>query len=135
MDTEEFDALLAQTEQLLREADLGMLGDRENYVVRDPDAIAPRALSPDRQLIEMLLAFERHLAILDQQTYLDALSTINNTIHDGELKDVVYVPTARGEEEESYSFFMAPEMSELRNMVKDLIHSLREESERSRREE
>ena len=135
MDAGEFDALLTRTTQLLREVGLVTLGDRESYVVRDPESITPRALLPDQQLIEMLHAFERHLAILDQQTYQAALSTINETIDAGTLEDVVYVPTSLEGEEETYSFSKAPDMNELRTMVKDLIKSLREESERLRREE
>lgn len=135
METEDFDALLERTALLLREANLGTLGDRESYVVRDPEVIAPSALPSDRQLIEMLSAFERHLAILDQRTFLNALNTINTTLDKGKLRDVVYVPTAREGEEASYSFSKAPDMYELRMTVGDLIQRLREESARSRREE
>ena len=127
MELEEFDELIEQTSRLLREAGVGTLADRERYTVRDPETVGPRALRPDRQLIEMLAAFERHLAILDRGTFQRAVTIANDAIVDGALEDAVFVPTAEEGEGTQFSFRDAPDLHELRLRVKDLIKRLGEE--------
>lgn len=135
MEPEEFEELIEQTSRLLRVAGVGTLADRERYTVRDPERVAPRALRPDRQLTEMLVAFERHLAILDRGTFQSALETVNDAIVDGELEDAVFVPTAQEGEGASFSFRNAPDLLDLRMRVKDLIKRLGEEGARPERDE
>ena len=135
MELEEFDELIEETSRLLREAGVGTLADRERYTVRDPETVGPRALPPDRQLTEMLVAFERHLAILDRRTFQSALKIANRAIVDGELEDAVFVPTAEEGEGTPFSFHDAPDLHELRMRVKDLIERLGEEGARSERDE
>lgn len=128
MELEEFEQLIEQTSGLLREAGVGTLADRGRYTVRDPPETAgPRALPPDRQLIEMLVAFERHLAILDRGTFQSALEIVNGAIVDGELEDAVFIPTAREGEGATFSLRNAPDLHGLRVRVKELIKRLGEE--------
>ena len=134
MEPEEFEELIEQTSQLLRGAGVGTLADRERYTVRDPEAIGPRALPPDWQLTEMLVAFERHLAILDRGTFRSAVKIANDAIVEGALEDVVFVPTAEEGEGAQFSFRDAPDMHELRMRVKDLIKRLGEEGARPDRD-
>ena len=127
MEPEELEGLIEQTSGLLRAAGVGELADRERYTVRDSEAVGPRALPPDRQLTEMLVAFERHLAVLDRGTFRSALETANAAIADGRLEDVVFVPTTEEGEGASFSFRDAPELHALRVRVKELIKRLGEE--------
>ena len=83
----------------------------------------------------MLVAFERHLAILDRGTFQSALETVNDAIVDGELEDAVFVPTAQEGEGASFSFRNAPDLLDLRMRVKDLIKRLGEEGARPERDE
>ena len=62
MEPDELEELINQTSELLRAAGVGELANRERYTVRDPEAVGSRALPPDLQMTEMLVAFERHLA-------------------------------------------------------------------------
>ena len=135
MELEEFDELIEQTSQLLREAGVGTLADRERYTVWDPEMVGPRALRSDRQLTEMLVAFERHLAILDRGTFQRSLDIVNDAIVDGELEDAVFVPTAQEGEGASFSFRNAPDLHGLRVRVKKLIKRLGEEGARTGRDE
>ena len=127
MEPDELEELINQISGLLRAAGVGELGNRERYTVRDPEAVGPRALRPDRQLTEMLVAFERHLAILDRGTFQSALETVNEAIVDGELADAVFVPTTEEGEGPSFSFRDAPDLHALRARVKALIKRLGEE--------
>ena len=127
MELDEFEDLIDQTAGLLRGAGVGELADRERYSVRDPEADGPRALRADRQLTEMLVAFERHLAILDRGTFQSALNIANRAIDDGELEDAEFVPTYQDGEGPSFSFRGAPDLHGLRVRVKELIKRLGEE--------
>ncbi len=127
MEPEEFEELIEQTSGLLRAAGVGELADRERYTVWDSEAGGPRALPPDRQLTEMLVAFERHLAVLDRVTFQSAVDTVNESIADGRLEDAVFVPTTEEGEGASFSFRDAPELHALRVRVKELIKRLGEE--------
>ena len=135
MELEEFDELIDEISRLLREAGVGALADRERYTVRDPETVGPRALPPDRQLTEMLVAFERHLAILDRGTFQSALETVNEAMADGGLEDAVFVPTAQDGEGPSFSFRDAPDLHGLRVRVKHLIKRLGEEGARPESDE
>lgn len=134
MEPEEFEQLIEQTSQLLRAAGVGALADRERYTVWNPESVGPRTLRPDRQLTEMLVAFERHLAVLDRETFHTALKTMNDAIVDGELKDAVFVPTTPEGEGAAFSFRGAPDLRELRMKLKDLIKRLGEEDARLERD-
>ena len=135
MEPEEFEELIEQTCELLRAAGVGELADRERYTVRDPEEVGPRALPSDRQLTEMLVAFERHLAILDRETFRNAMETVNEAIVDGELEDAVFVPTTQEGEGPSFRFRDAPELHALRVRVKALIKRLLEEGAGTGRDE
>ena len=135
MNRGDFDALVVLTSELLRDAGVEELADRERYTEQGPEAAGPRLLPPDRQLTEMLLAFARHLAVLDRRTFLSAQDSINGLASDGRLEDAVFLPVTEDGEEIAYSFREAPDLFELRMKLKDLINRLQEESRPSRRRE
>jgi hypothetical protein len=123
----EFQELLDDLKARLEEVGLPELADDENYLRGEgPDARLP---NPRDQLLETLQAFERELALRDRRTVIEAIDRLAESL-DGpppRAVRVVRAPREDGPSTPTYeNLFDAPELSELRLEVDQLIAELRE---------
>ena len=127
MDTDDYYELIALVEAELREVGAGALSDPNLYTLSDPETGERRLYPPREQLIEMLRAFDRHLAICDRATFDLAFERINEVVKVGRIEDAVFIPTSEEGEGEPRSLRTAPELGAVREAVKRLIEQLLEE--------
>lgn len=124
MEDNDYSDLVALVEERLRELGLGFLSDGTNYIVDDRDADEPRLLPPQERLIEILAAFERHLASQDRSTVALALRSINDALVDGQIEDARYSPLVGSLSIDSYSLMAVPELRGLREELSALRAAL-----------
>lgn len=127
MDTNDYFQLIELVEESLRKAGASALSDPELYIGLDPETDEWQRYPPKDHLIEMLRAFDRHLAIYDRTTFHLALDRINEVTVGERLEGAVFIPTSEEGEGEPHSLGSAPELGELRDDVKRLIGELRED--------
>ena len=101
MDTADYYELIALVEAELREVGAGALTDPNLYALRNPETRERRLYPPRKHLIEMLRAFDRHLAICDRVTFDRALERINDVVKVGRIEDAVFIPTTEEGEGET----------------------------------
>ena len=130
MQTNEYRELIELVEAQLRELGLDDLAATSNYVVYDPEEGAYRPLSAEDHLIQILTAFERHVAIQDQAIFNIALRRINNTLEEGQVEDVIFAKVSDYRAADTHSLGGAPKFGELRDDLRRLVSGLREDSGR-----
>ena len=130
METNEYRELIELVEAQLRELGLDDLAATSNYVVYDPEEGTYRPLSAEDHLIQILTAFERHVAIQDQAIFDIALRRINDTLEEGQVEDVVFAPVSDYRADNTISLGRAPKFGELRGDLARLLSGLREDSDR-----
>ena len=124
MDTDDYRELIALVEAQLREVDAGALSDPNLYSLTDPETGEQWLYPPRKRLIEMLRAFDRHLAICDRATFGRALNRMNDVVKEGRIEDAVFIPMSEEGEVEPRSLGIAPELSAVREAVESLIELL-----------
>ena len=129
MDTDDYRDLIELVETELREVGAGALSDPNLYSLTDPETGEQRLYPPRKRLIEMLRAFDRHLAIYDRATFDSALGRINDVVNEGRIEDAVFIPMSEEGEGEPHSLRSAPELGAVRDAVAGLIEQLSEESD------
>ena len=129
MNTDDYYELIALVETELREVGAGALSDPKLYALSDPDTGERRLFAPKKRLIEMLRAFDRHLAIGDRTTFDHALENINEVTKVGRVEDAVFIPLSEEEEGEPRSLRDAPDLGSVRKVINRLIKQLLEEQD------
>jgi hypothetical protein len=127
MDEQDYRTLIALTQEELRRVGAPDLADPERYVYRDPETGELRRLDPKKQLMEMLRAFDRHLAIRDRGTYERALGRLNDVIAEGGVKGAFVVPTEEEGEGPPQSLGELPDLGETRSSLDRLIGMIAED--------
>ena len=93
MEGEDFRVLIRVLAQQLQEIGAGDIADDRHYTENSPEMGARRVVPPRDQLVLMLQAFERFLAVRDRATYTDALGRINQNVRGDVPRSVFYEPT------------------------------------------
>lgn len=96
MDDNDFLALIESTERWLRTVGASELADPRLYTQRDAGSGEYRLIEPRKRLIEMLLAFRRHVKAQDGRTYETALARINARLSKGRVEGAVVMPVGDG---------------------------------------
>lgn len=91
MEAREHHELVELLQARLREHGLGSIATVGD-VTYDPDSDEYRATQARERLIEMLLAFERHLAARDPATVDLALERINRALEEGHVRGAIFDP-------------------------------------------
>jgi hypothetical protein len=100
------------------------IAEERHYVVNDPDTDERRMVEPRFQLIAMLQAFERFLAIQDRGTYDAASQLFNEWVPDRGPRAVIFVPTEGTADVNPVNLASAPDLAEVRENLRDLIDQL-----------
>lgn len=125
MDDDDFLAIIAVLETRLRDADAGDIADPRHYLDRDPETGEARMPEPRKRLIEMLLAFDRFLAVRDRQTFKESMESLRRSLGrtaDFGLQDVVVV--SDDVRAHPVSLSETPDLSELRSDLQRLVGQL-----------
>ena len=85
MQYEEYEKLIEELQKQLLDAGIRGISDEALYLRRDPESGERYLPHPRVQLVEMLEALDRHLAVWDLDTYNLALDIINNSIIESEV--------------------------------------------------
>lgn len=133
MNDEDFMHLIDIVKSQLSQAGLNDLAEDDRYLIRsEGDGFEARLPPPQKHLIELLLAFERHLIVNTVQTARNALRSINQTSFSegGSIEDVQIQPFDRasvGFEPEAYpSLLQGPDYAETLIEVRKLINGIRD---------
>ena len=126
MEAREYEELVDILQRRLRENGLGSIADVGD-VVYDRDSDAYRATAPKDQLIEMLMAFERHLATRDPATIDGALGRINDVLDEGYVEDVLFDPLSDAVEPDLQSLRGGETRRLLREQVADLVRDIQDD--------
>jgi hypothetical protein len=124
VDEEDFRALIRVVQANFVEIGAPELADVANYVVQEGEAEENRLPPPAELLLEMLRAFERHMAVRDRATYRDAMARIGRSVEGVGPERAVVVPLAGDVNELEVDLSRAPELSPLRADVRRLSEAL-----------
>lgn len=134
MTEEELWRLIEEIRQRLNEAGLSEIGALENYLEETSDG-GPHLPSPHDLAIEMLEAFDRHLALLDHRTYENAMERIRGQTGIGDESPVsAMIHPLAGEyggevlsleQLVSYPSSSSTSIADIRCLLSELITSLR----------
>lgn len=97
MNRQEYIGLIEKLQEELSKAGIAQLNDPTLYLERNTKSGELQSRLPRDQLVEMLCALELYLSIADQETYDQALATINRS-SDGPIISRVRVNLADGSE-------------------------------------
>ena len=95
------------------------LSDPSLYADRDPETGELSQLHPRNQLVGMLQALERHLAVSDRETYRRALEHINESLEGPNILSASVIPF--NQDSEPLSFGVLPELRPVRAHLAELI--------------
>lgn len=125
MNDEDYAAVIEYLTGRLREVGLNELADEDRYFELDADTGSVRLPAPNKILVEMLDAFQRHLSICDRATYKAAMTKISNVLKTGIVEEVLVVPIEGGSaDRRPVNLGNAPDLSEAREMVRSLSGQL-----------
>ncbi len=127
MDEQDYRALIVLTQEELRRVGAPDLADPERYLYRNPETGELRRLDPKKHLMEMLRAFDRHLAIRDRGTYDNALGRMNDVLAEGRVKAAFLVPTEEDGEGAPQALDTLPDLGQIRSSVERLIGRIAED--------
>jgi hypothetical protein len=129
MEDDEYRDLIKMVAEQLILVGASDIADERHYVVDDVDTDERRLVEPRRQLIGMLQAFERFLAIQDKATYDAAFQLFNEQIPEGGPRAAIFLPTEGSVEMNPRNFATAPDLSEVRWSLRGLIDQLKRDPE------
>jgi hypothetical protein len=132
MDEDDFRAIIEVLIGELRAIGADEVADEANYVVANPETGDGELMEPQERLTEMLLAFERFLAVRDGSVARDALEriqtelrassrTVSTAIPNGA---VVVVAAEREFTRGEVNLLNAPDLKPLRAQVHVLVQQL-----------
>lgn len=121
MNDEELEALISLLGEQFRSIGREDLADENNYLWQDAETGETHIREPRRQLVEMLKAFERSLAVQDRRTYVEAFQLINDALpRDRAPQGAVVVPIPGSRDVVPIDLSHAPELGDLRNRLRVL---------------
>lgn len=124
MNSEDYLGLVDLLTRQLQESGAGEIASPRHYVEYNPETGETRLLPPRQRLIEMLAAFERFLAVRDRATLRSSLERINALAIKGRVAAVEVLLTPGDGEGKVVNLAGAPELSEMRTQVRQLIRQL-----------
>jgi hypothetical protein len=128
MDDDDFRSLIGLVQAELIASGAPDLADERHYA-EDRGEDGRVQLPPQKLLVEMLIAFDRHMAMRDHATYRDAMRSISNTV-DGEGPEYAAVEQIRLSEfsdtAPEASLDDAPNLGPVRRELRVLIGALLE---------
>jgi hypothetical protein len=125
MDEEDFQAIIAVLIDELRQIGADEVADEANYVIRSSDAGDAELMPSQQRLTEMLLAFERFLAVRDPRIGREALKRIQTAVKSSYPDGAVVVPTADREVARTeVNLLNAPDLTQLRTQIFGLAQAL-----------
>ena len=127
MNTADYRDLVALLQNLLRETGAAELADIRLYASRATDIGDLRPFSPKEHVIAMLQAFERYLSIRDKHTFSTAMARINESLPETSVEDAAFVPLLEPVSDSAISLGDAPDLSTVRNDLRDLINQLQDD--------
>ncbi len=125
MEDDDYHELIKLVADRLTAVGAGDIADERHYIINDPDTDERRILGPRYQLIAMLQAFERFLAIQDRGTYDAAFRLFNEWAPDRGPRTVTFVPTEGAADINPVDLASAPDLSEVRDNLRELIYRLK----------
>ncbi len=126
MDDEDFRALIEVVAEELSLSGAPDLADERHYTVTNPETGEIELYDPQKRLIEMLNAFERHLAIQDRSVAETSLNVIRRMVlGEGPSRAAVELADDRGPRE--IDLADAPDLAELRHDITRIVHRLMED--------
>lgn len=126
VDDDDYRELIKTLAAELRASGAPGIAEERHYAEPDPETGEPRLFSPQRRLIAMLEAFERHLAIRDRATYEFAIGGIRDSVQGPAPERITVIFTADADEGSEISLHDAPDLEGVRTNVRDLIRRLRD---------
>lgn len=131
MNSEDFLSLIDLLTKELQQSGAGEIANPQYYVQYNPETGETRLLPPRQRLIDMLSAFERFMAVRDRATLQSSLARINALGIEGRVVAVNVLLTSGEGEGEVVNLVKAPDLSEIRAQVRQLIRQLQvDEAER-----
>ena len=127
MDENDFREFISTVELRLSEIGASELADEGNYVFQDPNTGEERLLDPKQRLLEMLLAFDRYMAVRDGATFQDAMGRIRQNIRDGFPQGATFVPVADTLVSAEANLSNVPNLSEVRLSLEALFRQIHDE--------
>lgn len=124
MDDDDYRAILAALESELEAIGASELADPKHYVKRNSETGEIWQLKPQAHLVEMLKAFDRHLAVLDRELFDRSIESINGGLEEGKMVGAVVVWINADGEEQVSSLNAAPELRALRDEVQALVEAV-----------
>lgn len=123
MDEEDYRALIEVLSEELRMSGAADLADERHYVRPNEETGEAELMDPLKRLVEMLKAFERHVAIQDRAMYKLALQRIKDNLEGPAPEDAVVVLTQDKTIREVH-LSGAPNLEDLRKDLETLSLSL-----------
>ena len=126
MDEEDYRALIDLIAGELAQSGAPDIADERHYTRTDPETGEAELYDPLKRLIEMLRAFERHVAIQDRSVAETALAVIRRAGRgEGPTRATVVLADDGGPREVDLA--EAPDLSQVREDITRIIHRLMED--------
>lgn len=124
MNSDDYLSLIDLLTEKLQQSGAGEITAPQHYVEYNRETGETRLLPPRQRLIEMLAAFERFMAVRDRATLRLSLDRINVLATEGRVEEAEVLLTPGEEEGVAVDLARAPELSEIRAQVRQLVRQL-----------
>lgn len=122
MTDDDYRDLIGLVERLMRDARCGELANPMHYVtIREGETFV---VPPRERLIQMLSAFDRHLALFDRTVFSQASKRIATVARNWPGSVVVELPRETELPSEPFDLGRLPSLGETRNQLKALIEDI-----------
>ena len=123
MDDDDYRALIEVLSEELRMSGAADIADERHYVKQNEETGETELIEPSKRIIEMLTAFDRHLAIQDVAMYALALEKLRINI-EGPSPESAVVVLANDETMREVDLSKAPDLQDIRKDLKSLLETL-----------